>query len=109
MKYIYAKIENGDNIFNIIPGFCLLDFFGAKPNDMIDTSKEELIELVSTCNAVKRNHLCAPNELPITKGYGYRQYNDKYYDAVSEIAENLSRFLPCIEGQVSITFITYNI
>lgn len=109
MKYIYAEIENGDNEFPLILGFCILDFFGAKPNDTIDTSKEELVDLVSTCNAVKRNHLCAPNELPITKGYGYKKYNDKYYDAVSRIAEDLSRFLPFIEGPVSITFKTYNV
>lgn len=107
MRHIYAQIENGDNDFNLIPGFCILDFFGAKPNDVIITSKVELIDLVATCNAVKRNRLL--RLLPITRGYGYRQYNDKYYDAVSEIAEDLSRFLPFIKnGLVSITFKTYN-
>lgn len=79
MRHIYAQIENGDNDFNLI-----LDFFGAKPNDVISTSKEELINLVSTCNAVKRNHLL--RLLPITRG---RQYNDKYYDTVSEIADHV--------------------
>lgn len=29
MRHIYAQIENGDNDFNLIPGFCILDFFGA--------------------------------------------------------------------------------
>lgn len=84
MRHIYAQIENGDNDFNLIPGFCILDFFGAKPNDVINTSKEKLINLVSTCNAVKRNHLL--RLLPITRG---RQYNDKYYDTVSEIADHV--------------------